>query len=71
MKRADRCPHCGAPIAASRVSLRDIALITVCVAVLFYVGVPAILITGQWAEDETHRFMDRMVWHEPLDSWNL
>jgi hypothetical protein len=71
MRRADRCPHCGAPVRASRVSLRDIALITVCVVVLFSVGVPAILITAQWAEDETYRIMDRMVWHEPLDSWNL
>jgi hypothetical protein len=71
MKRTDRCRRCGAPFASSRVSLRDIALITVCVVVLFSVGVPAILITARWAEDETHRIMDRMVWHEPLDSWNL
>ena len=25
----------------------------------------------QWIEQEGHRILDNMVWHEPLDSWSL
>lgn len=70
MKRTDRCPHCGTPTAA-RASPREFALIAVCVAVLFSVCVPIFFVAVQWVEDEAHRVVDRMVWHEPLDSWNL
>ena len=28
-------------------------------------------IAEPWLEDAGHRFVDRLVWHEPLDSWNL
>ena len=25
----------------------------------------------QWIENQGHRILDRMTWHEPLDSWSL
>jgi hypothetical protein len=70
MKRADRCPHCGAPIASSWASLRAMAVSAVCGAVLISICIPVILITVRWAKDKANRSTDRMVWHEPLDSWN-
>jgi len=71
MKRPDYCPHCSTPIAPARVSLREFALSAVCAAVLFSVCVSIFFVAVQWVEDEAHRVADRMVWHEPLDSWNL
>lgn len=70
MKRADRCPHCGAPIASSRVSLREMAVSAVCGAVLISICIPVILIADQWVEGKAHRVMDQIVWHEPVDSWS-
>jgi len=33
--------------------------------------VSACWVTEQWIEREGQRILDKMVWHEPLDSWSL
>lgn len=30
---------------------------------------PVFLGTEHWIEDAGHRFADRMVWREPIESW--
>jgi len=65
------CPHCGAQIRSSRMSLREMAASALCGGLLLSIIVSAFLIGEPWLEDAGHRFVDRMVWHEPPDSWNL
>ena len=65
------CPHCGAQIPSSRLSLREMAMSALCGSLLLSILIAAFLIAEPWLEDTGHRFVDRMVWHEPLDSWNL
>ena len=65
------CPHCGAPIVSSRMSLREMAVSALCVSLLLFILVSAFLIAEPWLEEAGHRLVDRMAWHEPLDSWNL
>ena len=40
-------------------------------SLLLSILISAFLIAEPWLEDAGHRFVDRMVWHEPLDSWIL
>jgi len=28
-------------------------------------------VAEQWIENQGHRILDRMTWHEPLDNWSL
>ena len=67
----EMCTRCGAPILSSRMSLREMAVSALCGSLLLSILVSAFLIAEPWLEDAGHRFVDRMVWHEPLDSWNL
>jgi len=52
-------------------SLREMVLMALCGSLLLSILVSAFLIADPWLEDTGQRFVDRMVWHEPLDSWNL
>ncbi len=65
------CPRCGTPILSSRMSLSEMAVSALCGSLLLSILIAAFLIAEPWLEDAGHRFVDRMVWHEPLDSWNL
>lgn len=65
------CPRCGAPIPSSRMSLREMAVSALFGSLLLSILISAFLIAEPWLEDAGHRFVDRIVWHEPLDSWTL
>ena len=65
------CPQCGAEIPSSQISSREMAISVLCGSLLLSILISAFLIAEPWLEDAGHRFVDRMVWHEPLDSWNL
>jgi len=65
------CPRCGAPIAPRRPSLRKLSVAAVCVSLLLSLLVPACWVAGQWVERQGQRILDRMSWHEPLDTWNM
>jgi len=52
-------------------SLREMAVMALCGSLLLSILISAFIIAEPWLEDAGHRFVDRMVWHEPLDSWNL
>lgn len=65
------CPHCGAQITSSRLSLREVILAAICGGLLLLIFVPSGWMAEQWIENQGHRILDRMTWHEPLDSWSL
>ena len=67
----DVCPHCSAQFTPSRLSFREMILVTVCGSLLLLILVPAGWMAEQWIENQRHRILDRMTWHEPLDSWSL
>jgi hypothetical protein len=69
--RNEVCPHCGAPFTPSRLSFRETILTAVCGSLLLLILVPAGWVAEQWIENQGHRILDRMTWHEPLDSWSL
>ena len=64
------CPHCGAPISSSRMSLREMTVMALSGSLLLSILGSVFLIAAPWLEDAGHRLVDRMVWHEPLDDWN-
>ena len=65
------CPHCGAQFTPSRISFREMILAAVCGSLLLLILVPAGWMAEQWIENQGHRILDRMTWHEPLDNWSL
>ena len=65
------CPRCGAQFIPSRISLREMALAAVCGVLLLSILLPAGWMAEQWIENQGHRILDRMTWHEPLDNWSL
>jgi len=68
------CPSCGAranAVRTSPTSIREIAVTVVCGSLLLAIAVPAAWATEQWLERQSHRVMDRMIWREPVESWNL
>jgi hypothetical protein len=65
------CPHCGAQFTPSRLSLREMVLAAICGSLLLLILVPAGWMAEQWIENQGHRVLDRMTWHEPLDNWSL
>ena len=65
------CPHCGAQFTRSRLSLREMVLAAVCGSLLLLILAPAGWMAEQWIENQGHRILDRMTWHEPLDNWSL
>jgi len=71
MGKHEICPHCGALNPSPRMSLRELAVSALCGSLLLSVLISAFIMAEPWLEDAGHRFVDRMVWHEPLDSWNL
>jgi hypothetical protein len=64
------CPRCGAQITPSGLSLREIALTAVCGTLVLSMLMLACWTTEQWIERQGHRILDRMTWHEPVESWN-
>lgn len=71
MGQHEICPRCGIPIHSPRMLLRGMVVTALCTSLLLSILISAFLIAEPWLEDAGHRFVDRMVWHEPLDSWNL
>ena len=65
------CPHCGAQFTPSRLSLREMVLAAICGSLLLLILVPAGWMAEQWIENQGHRILDHMTWHEPLDNWSL
>jgi putative effector of murein hydrolase LrgA (UPF0299 family) len=47
------------------------ALAAVCGVLLLSILLPAGWMAEQWIENQGHRILDRMTWHEPLDNWSL
>lgn len=66
----ERCPRCGAPIASPRMSFGEMAVNLICGCLLLSILIPAGLMAEHWVEGAGHRFVDRMVWREPVESWN-
>ena len=46
------------------------AINLICGCLLLSILIPAGLMAEHWVEDTGHRFVDRMVWREPVDDWN-
>jgi len=67
---SEKCPRCGARISISGLSIRQIVVSAVFGGLLLIVAIPAGTLVEHWMEDACHRFADRMLWHEPLDSWD-
>ena len=65
------CPRCGAQFTPSRLSLREMALATVCGVLLLSILLPAGWLAKQWIDRQEDRLLDHMYWHEPLDPWSL
>jgi len=65
------CPHCGAQFTPSRLSLREMALATVCGALLLSILLPAGWMAKQWIDRQEDLLLDHLYWREPLDSWRL
>jgi uncharacterized paraquat-inducible protein A len=65
------CPRCGAQFTQSRRSVREMVLAAICGSLLLLILVPAGWMAEQWIENQGHRILDRMTWHEPLDNWSL
>src|SRR5580658_10521758 len=65
------CPHCGAQFTQSRRSVREMVLAAICGSLMLLILVPAGWMAEQWIENQGHRMLDRMTWHEPLDNWSL
>ena len=65
------CPYCGAQFTQSRRSVREMVLAAICGSLLLLILVPAGWMAEQWIENQGHRILDRMTWHEPLDNWSL
>ena len=70
-KTNETCPRCGAPIMGSQMSLREMALATLCGSLLLCILLPACWMAIQWIDNHGQRVLDRIVWHEPLDNWSL
>lgn len=51
-------------------SFREMAVNLICGCLLLSILIPAGLLAERWVEDAGHRFVDRMVWREPVESWN-
>jgi hypothetical protein len=66
----DVCPRCGTQVAPSRVSIREMAVTVLCGGLLLSILIPACWLAQQWVERQDERMFERMIWHEPLDSWN-
>ena len=65
------CPHCGAQFTPSRLSLREMALATVCGALLLSILLPAGWMAKQWIDRQGDLLLDHLYCREPLDSWRL
>jgi hypothetical protein len=39
-------------------------------SLLLAIAVLAAWATEQWVERQSHKVMDRMIWREPIESWN-
>jgi DNA modification methylase len=42
----------------------------VCGCLLLSILIPVAVLAEHWVEDAGHRFVDRMIWREPVESWN-
>lgn len=42
----------------------------VCGCLLLSILIPASLMAEHWLEDAGHRVANRMIWREPVESWN-
>lgn len=62
----DVCPHCGVKNTVLRSSLREMVFDILCAALLFALLIPVWCVAEHWLEDQSHRVLDRMGWHEPL-----
>ena len=51
-------------------SICEITVSVVCGCLLLSILIPAALMAEHRMEDAGHRFVDRMVWREPLENWN-
>ena len=65
------CPRCGAQFTSSRLALREMALATVCGALLLSILLPAGWMAKQWIDRQGDLLLDHLYWREPLDSWRL
>jgi hypothetical protein len=69
-KRTEVCPCCGAPVTPPRISLREMAAIVVCGALLLSILILAFPFAECYLEEGCHRFGDRLHWYRPLEDWN-
>ena len=46
-------------------------LAAICGSLLLLILVPAGWMAEQWIDNQGHRILDRMTWHEPIDNWSL
>lgn len=66
----ESCPLCGAPVYSYKISLREVAFSVVSACLLLSILIPAGLVVEHWMEAAGHRFVDRMIWREPVENWN-
>ena len=64
------CPLRGGVSNPPRLSIREVLLNVVCAAVLLAILVPVVWFAEQWLERASQRTVDRMIWREPIETWN-
>jgi hypothetical protein len=45
-------------------------LMAVCGSLVLSILAPAVLLAERWVDDESQRVVDRIVCHEPVESWD-
>jgi hypothetical protein len=70
---SELCSYCGARIRMAEKAqntARELALQVVCVCLVLATIIPIFGFTEHWFEQQGQRVFSRMIWREPVESWN-
>ncbi len=65
----ESCPWCGASTSSHKRFPWEVAITVFCGCLLLSILIPIGLMAEHRVEDAGRRFIDRMVWREPVDRW--
>ena len=63
------CPHCGRGKSVPAISGSEVFLNIACAILLLSASILIYRIAGNWLDLQMQKISDRMVWREPLQSW--
>ncbi len=64
------CPHCGRSRSMPSISASEVFLNIACAILLLSASILIYRVAGHWLDLQMHKISDRMVWREPLQSWD-